>query len=54
MKNWATMGSLVIVWTKNEELGDGRGEESFAKSAKLSLRKDEVLGVIDKLKYQDK
>ena len=35
-------------------MGDRRGEESFVKSAKLSLRKDEVLGVIDKLKYQDK
>ena len=37
-----------------DELGDRRGEEPFVKSAKLSLRKDEVLGVIGKLKYQDK
>ena len=37
-----------------DELGDRRGEESFVKSAKLSLRKDEVLGAIDKLQHQDK
>ena len=37
-----------------DELGDRRGEEPFVKGAKLSLRKDEVLGVIGKLKYQDK
>jgi hypothetical protein len=50
----AVVEKIKVFDTFDDDNDPWGGEEPFVKSAKLSLRKDEVLGVIGKLKYQDK
>ena len=55
----ALRGGMSLGWQRTIGLVkargvSGEGKEVFVKSAKLSLRKDEVVGAIGKLQYQDK